>query len=319
MIPKRYQRASLAVALSALCGLGQAWPTDPPKSPSAAKLPPPVQLTAQEDHQRMLQLLKIKELRRGANPSDPNAPNAVNYDESKANPYPELPDPLVLKNGKPVATAEMWWKRRRPQIVEDFDREINGRVPANTPKVKWETTATDKQTVGDVAVVTRRLAGHVDNTSYPLISVDIQLTLTTPANAKRPVPVIMEFGFGGRGFGPPPGGRRGPTWQQQVLARGWGYAIIVPNSIQADSGAGLTRGIIGLVDDLDVTEATMRRLGGGETEPCDASCCFAAEPFSGWRPSPSSGTRPTCIYSRIRGIRPHSRESLAWGASSRGS
>ena len=42
------------------------------------------------------------------------------------------------------------------------------------------------------------------------------------------------------------GGRGGPSWQQQVLAKGWGYAIIVPNSIQADNGAGLTRGIIGL-------------------------------------------------------------------------
>ena len=31
-----------------------------------------------------------------------------------------------------------------------------------------------------------------------------------------------------------------------MLAKGWGYAIIVPNSIQADNGAGLTRGIIGL-------------------------------------------------------------------------
>jgi hypothetical protein len=86
--------------------------------------------------------------------------------------------------------------------------------------------------------------------------VDIQLTLTTPAKASGPVPVMMEFGFGGfggRGFAgkappgkaPPPGGR-GPTWQQQVLAKGWGYAIIVPNSIQADNGGGLTRGIIGL-------------------------------------------------------------------------
>ena len=37
----------------------------------------------------------------------------------------------------------------------------------------------------------------------------------------------------------------GPTWQQQVLAKGWGYSIIVPNSIQADNGAGLTQGIIG--------------------------------------------------------------------------
>src|SRR5204862_2846766 len=42
------------------------------------------------------------------------------------------------------------------------------------------------------------------------------------------------------------GGTNGPTWQQQVLAKGWGYAILVPTSFQADNGAGLTKGIIGL-------------------------------------------------------------------------
>jgi hypothetical protein len=112
--------------------------------------------------------------------------------------------------------------------------------------VKWEVTATEKQVVGTAAAVTKRLVGSVDNSAYPPISVDIQLMLTTPADAKGPVPVIMEFGFGGRGLGPPPAARAGPTWQEQVLAKGWGYAIIVPNSIQADNGAGLTRGIIGL-------------------------------------------------------------------------
>jgi hypothetical protein len=35
-------------------------------------------------------------------------------------------------------------------------------------------------------------------------------------------------------------------WKQQVLAKGWGYAILIPTSIQADNGAGLTQGIIGL-------------------------------------------------------------------------
>jgi hypothetical protein len=219
---------------------------DPPKKSDASTLPAPVQLTAKEDHQRIMELLKITSLRKGADPRDPKAPNAVNYDESKANPYPNLPDPLVMKSGQKVTTAEMWWKQRRAEIIEDFDREIYGRVPKETPHVKWEVTATDKQKVGEIPVMTKKLVGHVDNTSYPLISVDIQLSLTTPAEATSPVPIMMEFGFGGRGFGPPPGAKGGPTWQEQVLAKGWGYAIIVPNSIQADNGAGLTKGIIGL-------------------------------------------------------------------------
>jgi hypothetical protein len=48
-------------------------------------------------------------------------------------------------------------------------------------------------------VITRKLIGHVDNSAYPQITVDIQLSLSTPANARGPVPVILEFGFGGRG------------------------------------------------------------------------------------------------------------------------
>jgi hypothetical protein len=61
----------------------------------------------------------------------------------------------------------------------------------------------------------------------------------------------MEFSFIGPfprrpGAPAPPPPPPGPTWQQQVLAKGWGYAILVPVSIQADNGAGLTEGIIGL-------------------------------------------------------------------------
>ena len=213
----------------------------------AADPPPPVQLTTQQDHKRTMELLGIKQLRPGPS-GNPKAPNAANADESKATPYPDLPDPLTLKSGKKVTTADQWWKERRPEIVEDFDREVYGRVPKDTPKVKWEVTATESQTVGDVPVVTKRLVGHVDNAAYPPVTVDIQLTLTTPEKAPRPVPVILEFGFGfgGKGFAPKGGGKGGPSWQQQVLAKGWGYAVIVPNSIQADNGAGLTKGIIGL-------------------------------------------------------------------------
>src|SRR5437870_11337618 len=120
-------------------------------------LPPPVEMTAEQDHQRLLDLLNIKSLRLGANGGNPQAPNAANYDESKANPYPNLPDPLMLKDGQRVATPEMWWKQRRPEIVEDFEREIYGRVPKDTPKVKSEVTAKEKQTVGDIPAVTKRL------------------------------------------------------------------------------------------------------------------------------------------------------------------
>jgi hypothetical protein len=209
-------------------------------------------MTAEQDHQRMLDLLHIKSLRPGVDGHHPQAPNAVNYEESKANPYPNLPDPLTLNDGQRVTTPAMWWKQRRPEIVEMFDREIYGRVPGNVPKVEWHVTSTVHETNGDVPVITKHLLGHVDNSSYPLINVDIQLTLTTPANAPGPVPVMMELHFVfPPGFKLPPSAmppNPGPTWQQQLLAKGWGYAELIPTSIQADNGAGLTHGIIGLVN-----------------------------------------------------------------------
>ncbi len=247
------------LAMTVYAPASRAWQDTQP----AATLPAPVQLTAQEDHQRLMDLLHIASLRQGANGSNKEAPNYANYDEAKANPYPKLPDPLLLNNKKKITKAAQWWGQRRPEIVEDFDREIYGRVPKETPKVKWEVTATTNGMNGEVPIVTKQLVGHVDNSFYPQITVDIQLTQTTPANATGPVPVMMEFGFNfgaGRGGARGPAGApaaagramppapAGPTWQQQVLAKGWGYAILTPTSIQPDNGQGLTQGIIGLVN-----------------------------------------------------------------------
>jgi hypothetical protein len=175
------------------------------------ELPPPVKMTKEEDHQHMMDLLHITELRRGRNGTgDQKDPNFANYDESKANPFPDLPDPLTLKNGKKVTKASDWWTKRRPEIVEDFDREVYGRVPKVTPQVKWEVTSTSPGKNGEVDIVTKQLVGVVDNSSYPYIEVKMALTLVTPADAKGPVPVVMQLGslagFGaGRGTPERPG------------------------------------------------------------------------------------------------------------------
>ena len=145
-----------------------------------------------------------------------------------------------------------WWKKRRPEIVELFDREIYGRVPQNMPKVTWQVLSVANDTVENIPVIVKKLSGHVDNSSYPSINVDISLTLTVPAKTHFPVPVVMEFGFifppGFKFPQPPPGTPREVNWRQLVLSKGWGYAIIVPTSYQADGGAGLTKGIIGLMN-----------------------------------------------------------------------
>lgn len=215
----------------------------------------PVNWTAAEDHQNMMDQLGIKKLRSGPSGRD-GAPNPANYDESLANPFPNLPDVLKLKNGKKVTSAKIWWEQRRPEIVEDFEREVIGRIPKNVPRVTWTVSRTVKETVGSKPVIGRQLAGHVDNSSYPQVSVDIDLILVTPDNGRGKAPVMMMFrpgsmpgtpplSFPGR-RAPPPGSD--PPATEQLIADGWGYALINPASIQPDNGAGLTKGIIGLVN-----------------------------------------------------------------------
>ena len=255
------QRTLLPIVLFVFCGVLAAQTAPAAKPPSGGLAPTAAQAAAQaateKDHQRLMDLLGIKQLRPGAN-HDLKSPYAVNYDEAKADVYPNLPDPLLLKNGQPVTSAKVWWTQRRPEIVEDFDREILGRVPANLPKVTWEVVNTTPETIGDVPVLTKKLVGHVDNSSWPQIVVNIELTLTTPAHAPGPVPVIMELAFSNEFMAaiakqkpemmPGGPGNEGPTWQQQVLAKGWGFAVLTPTSYQADYGAGLTEGIVGLVN-----------------------------------------------------------------------
>jgi hypothetical protein len=216
------------------------------------------QQETQQDHQNMMGQLGIKKLRPGPSGTETD-PNHANYDETLANPFPNLPEALTMKNGRRVKKPGQWWKQRRPEIVEDFEREVLGRVPPNVPKVTWEVTNTSEAKVGSYPVSGKQLVGHVDNSSFPSIKVDIQMILVTPADAKGPVPVMIMFGFGylpgttpppgpgGRGFGPPPTGSDPPA-TEQLIADGWGYAYLNPTSYQADNGAGLTKGIIGLVN-----------------------------------------------------------------------
>jgi lysophospholipase L1-like esterase len=242
------------------------WAQAPPSSAPAARPAPanPFRLSPEErarldrlnrgDHADMMRQLGITKLRPGYNGwAKPGEPNAANYDPARANPYPDWPDPLTLKDGRKVTTAEMWWHERRPEIVEDFEREVYGRVPDGVPKVTWTVGETVRTTVGGQPVVARRVIGHVDNSADPAITVEIKMAVVLPVNATGPVPVLIMFGWGNMPDEPVwhfPGATEpaAPPSTEQLIAAGWGYVSLRPASIQADNGAGLTAGIIGLTN-----------------------------------------------------------------------
>jgi lysophospholipase L1-like esterase len=214
--------------------------------------------TAADDHRNMMQQLGIRALRPGPSGNE-SAPNHANYDEAAANPFPDYPELLRLKStGAAVTTPDMWWKQRRPEIIEDFDREVLGRVPANVPKVTWTVKRTIPDKVGPYPVIAKELVGHVEEPGNP-ITVDIELVVVTPAwTANARVPAMILFGRAAFPSSPLPANMArfaammasniDPPSTQQIIASGWGYAALNPGSIQADNGAGLTKGIIGLVN-----------------------------------------------------------------------
>jgi (4-O-methyl)-D-glucuronate---lignin esterase len=259
---------------------------------SSASVPPPVTFTAEQDQQNMMHQLGIRALRPGPS-GDERAPNHANYDESKANPFPNIPDALTLNDGQKVTTPEQWQKRRA-EIIEGFDCCVYGRVPKKLPKVTWTVAAVDREFIGFHQVIAKEVIGHVDNSAYPLINVNIRMIVVTPADAKQPVPLLIMFGQAEFPSPKQPSPEQlarinsamkklliqqdpslkeifeqNPAYQLQMprpfqfpqmnadgdppntwelIADGWGFALLDPNSIQADNGAGLTRGIIGLVN-----------------------------------------------------------------------
>jgi hypothetical protein len=261
---------------------------------AGGKAPPPVTFTAEQDHRNMMEQLGIEVLRPGVS-GDENDPDHANYDELLANPYPTLPDPLTLADGAKVTSASVWWQTRRPQIVADLEDEVYGRIPEDVPKVTWHVAGTGKSTLAGHPIAYKRLVGHVDNSAYPAIDVEIPVTLVLPAAAQGRVPVLIMFWFGPTPIPPTepddrelgqidgalrfalerddpslravfhahpgvallsrspfsamrPNADGDPPSIVELLAAGWGFAVLDPTIVQADNGAGLTRGIIGLTN-----------------------------------------------------------------------
>lgn len=195
------------------------------------------------DYENMKSQIGVKETnpRRDSQAADPAL--RPNYNELLANPFPFYPDPFTTFSGKKVKNARMWYKVRRPEIKEVFEREVYGRIPENVPNVDWQIAREYDAKLADMDIVIRELRGIVDNSSYPEIDVEIQAQVMWRKDAAENLPVVVDFSYM---LGMPMSWGGAISWQQQVLERGWAAAQILPNTVQPDSGHGLRSGIIGL-------------------------------------------------------------------------
>lgn len=221
-----------------------------------------------KERQREMDILHITAIRSPHDARNPHGVNPANYDPALANPYPRPSDVLRMEGGAETKSAAVWWAERRPEIVKAAEDAIYGHMPPHVPGVTFTLTRTERVTIGGVAAVVQHYTGHTDNSSYPAITVDFPMTLTLPAAVKGKVPVIIEFGLGFHrrpghhellpGYPLPPP-LKGPSGNARLLSLGWGYANFDPMAIQADNGAGLDKGIIGLVN--KVRPRTMDQWG----------------------------------------------------------
>jgi len=177
-----------------------------------------------------------------------------NYDEARVGEY-TLPDPLVLANGTRVRDARTWQRTRRPEIIRLYESEIFGRVPATAPRVTWKVLGVPILARAAVNVAIKHVDGIIADAETPRI----RLTIYTPSNAKRRVPLILLMNFGGGGTTPAaslPSGE--PPVARDILARGWGYATIFYQDIQPDRADTAKEGVINLA-----------RAGGRRPAPPD--------------------------------------------------
>jgi hypothetical protein len=196
---------------------------------------PERQAATEKDYRETLARLGITDMRPGADGYNNQSPNFVNYDETKAG--PSSPPPPVITIAHP--TASWWWKVRRPQLVRLFEDEMYGRVPATAPSIDWKLDSEKHLAKNGIAVVERHYRGTARGSQLA-----IDLRETVPDGARH-VPLILELGFP-EDFHFPGAPVPADPWTAQVLRRGWGYAIIVPYTVQPDDGAGLKEGVIGI-------------------------------------------------------------------------
>ncbi|MCX6952640.1 MAG: acetylxylan esterase [Verrucomicrobia bacterium] len=164
-----------------------------------------------------------------------------NYDEAKVGSY-TLPDPLVLKSGRPVRDVATWTKVRRPELIGLYEQEIFGRVPERAPKVSFAEVQSEGP--GFAGAVRKHIVVTVGEGAAAM---KVNVVLFTPSAATKPVPVALQLLFGDpAGYTPPPPPpsadgkapvRRfndaGPV--ADFIARGWGYASVRYTEIQPDA------------------------------------------------------------------------------------
>jgi hypothetical protein len=104
----------------------------------------------------------------------------------------ELPDPLVMFDGRPVTSKERWFRERGPELREFFQHYMYGRLPPAPEKIDATIERTDPKALGGKATLK-----EVTVAFGPPEMPRIHLLLVVPNQRRGPVPVFIGMNFGG--------------------------------------------------------------------------------------------------------------------------
>jgi (4-O-methyl)-D-glucuronate---lignin esterase len=101
-----------------------------------------------------------------------------------------LPDPLVLADGRHVASPATWLPERRPEILKLFENHVYGRAPGNPATFQFAMRSQEKAALGGRAIRREvRLAFAHGETPK------LDLLVYIPATRSRPAPVVLGPNF----------------------------------------------------------------------------------------------------------------------------
>lgn len=112
-----------------------------------------------------------------------------NFDESKVPPY-QLPDIMTANDGTEINTTELWEMKRRPEILKILESNLFGRPPGRIDGFEAKLVSSEKD--GDMLI--QQVVLILKKGQRTL---DIDLLIFLPADAKGPVPTIIAMNFKG--------------------------------------------------------------------------------------------------------------------------
>jgi hypothetical protein len=181
----------------------------------------------------------------------------VNYDETLVGKY-ILPDPLTLNNGKKVTDADTWMKKRRPEIFRQIEEIQFGKAPGRPADMTFNVFDPGTETFNGKAIRKQVTVYFTKDTS----DFKMEMLLYIPANAKKPVPLLLNISFMHNSLAVEDTGvKKGYVWSrdgkrvpatssitrkfdvEKFMNNGIGVAFVYYGDIEPDFKTGLSYGI----------------------------------------------------------------------------